>query len=29
MKNKDILVDVLDLMDRLDMSVRLYKIQDM
>ncbi len=29
MKNKDILVDVLDLMDRLDTSVRLYKIRDM
>ena len=29
MKNKDILVDVLDLMDRLDKSVRLYKIRDM
>ena len=29
MKNKEILVDVLDLMDRLDTSVRLYKIQDM
>ncbi|WP_164723871.1 MULTISPECIES: DUF86 domain-containing protein [unclassified Veillonella] len=29
MKNKDILVDTLDLMDRLDTSVRLYKIHDM
>lgn len=28
MENKDILVDVLDLIDRLDASVKLYKIQD-
>lgn len=28
MKNKDILVDVLELMDRLDASVKLYKIRD-
>lgn len=28
MENKDILVDVLDLMDRLDASVQLYKIRD-
>ena len=27
MENKDILVDVLDLIDRLDASVKLYKIQ--
>ena len=28
MENKDTLVDVLDLIDRLDASVKLYKIQD-
>lgn len=28
MKNKDILVDVLELIDRLDASVKLYKIRD-